>query len=134
MDEITTTNSGEMEVIPPGAVTPASSDMAGTIQEMSQKLATMLRDVVNDMSKLEIKTYTSKDLERSSLVKLRATTEIHLDGDVSVTIPEAEGADGQTQIDDKVWTIHKEMVEMAQDKRVEFIKALGQVAGSLLKE
>ena len=132
MDEITTANSSEMEVIPPGTATPASSsDMTGTIQEMSQKLATMLRDVVNDMAKLEIKTYTSKDLERSSLVKLRATTEIHLDGDVSVTIPEIDGADNQTHIDDKVWSIHKEMVEMAQDKRVDFIKALGELAGSL---
>jgi hypothetical protein len=131
-DEITTVSTNEMEVIPPGSS--SGSDVTKTLNEMSQKLANMLRNVVEDLSTLEVKTYTSKDLERSSLVKLRAKTEIRLDGDVSVVIPAAEGAEGQTELDQKVWDIHKEMVEMAQDKRIAFIQAIAQVAGSLAKK
>lgn len=131
---VATPDEPKIEVISPNAS--GGSDLSESLNNISKKLMETLNNVVEDMSTLEVQTYTSKDLERSSLVKLRAKTSIRLDGDVDTIIPERPAEEGAlgTEIDEKVWAIHKEMVDMAQDKRVAFIQAIAEVARALVKD
>jgi hypothetical protein len=124
--------------------------LAGTLKDVSQKLADLLVTTVNDLTSLEVQTYTTDDLRGitydkktgkfSEKARLQALTRIALDGDMLNLIPQekksaVQGSQVQTstEIDDRLWTIHREMVEMAQTNRVQFVKALAEVAASMLK-
>ena len=37
------------------------------------------------------------------------------------------------EIDERLWAIHREMVDLAQANKVQFVKALAEVAGTMLK-
>jgi hypothetical protein len=124
------------------------SNIASSLRVVSHKLADMLTRTVEDLSSLEIHTYTSDDLSQvhydpttrtfSTAAKLRALTRIALDGDLLNLIPERQSAaaDGDSrtkvEIDEQLWTIHKEMVELAQNNRVKFVEALAELATKLL--
>ncbi len=105
-----------------------------TMARASKKLATMLASAVDDLTTLEVRTYTSEDLEQSTLLKLRAKTTIKLDGDVDIVIPQRKGEDAPPQVDENLWTIHNQIVDIAQTKRTEFIKTIAEVANILLKK
>ncbi|GEM_PF-2899561 len=131
-DIVTNTNVHSMEVIPP---VNDSTDVVRTINQASKKLAVMLANVVDDLTTLEVRTYTSEDLENSTVSKLRAKTTIKLDGDIDIMIPErkravADNEEGGSdlEVDEKLWAIHNKMVDIAQTKRVQFIKTIAEVA------
>ncbi len=125
-------------------------NIAGSLQDVSQKLADMLITTVADLTSLEVHTYTSDDLSKvhydpntrtfSDAAKLKALTRIALDGDMLNLVPERQSTTAgdkdtrtKVEIDEQLWTIHREMVELAQTNRVAFVKALAELAGTLLK-
>jgi hypothetical protein len=124
------------------------SNIVSSLRAVSQKLADMLTRTVEDLGSLEIHTYTSDDLSTvqydpstrtfSTAAKLRALTRISLDGSLRNLIPERQSAaaDGNSQtrleIDEQLWSVHKEMVELAQNNRVKFVEALADLATKLL--
>ncbi len=129
----------------------SASDIVSSLQEVSKKIATTLAQAVDDLTSLQVTTYTSNDLDRdanydavtgkfSGGAKLRAMTHISLDGDVTSLIPEHKQQVGEFEdrkieikIDGQLWSAHKEMVQLAQTHRVEFIKAVAEIASTMLK-
>lgn len=123
-------------------------NVTSSLKNVSGKLTNILSSTVEDLTSLEVKTYTSDEIEGETYdagsrsyvgkARLRAQTRISLDGDIVHVVPErrAEGDETGTrnlEIDERLWNIHKEMVQVAQANRVNFVKTLGEVIGSLLK-
>jgi hypothetical protein len=100
-------------------------------------LATALGKAADDISSLEVATYTSDDLETikydyetkklSGQIKLRALTRIAFDGDTQICVPERGSA-----IDRELWQIHMDMVQEAQANRVQFLQAMAEMATRLI--
>lgn len=121
-----------------GEVIPAGQNQGQTLRSLGQavqNLTDKLAKVVNDMSSLTVTTSTSEDMDdEGTTIKLQAKTIIKLDGDIEVIIPrgpQTEGGPERAGIDDQIWTIHSQMVEMAQEKRIEFIGMIADVAATL---
>ncbi len=118
------------------------SGAANSIVAVSQSLAQKLGEAVKDLSTLDVKTYTSSDDfdKPSTSRRIRAKTQISIDGDVEVIVPqrkrqpqEGEAPQDGVEIDMELWGVHKDMVALAQANRVEFLKALGEITGTIIK-
>jgi len=113
------------------------SSLADSLKGFTRELATALAKAADDISSLEVSTYTSDDLEAvkydyetkklSGQVKLRALTRIAFDGDTQVCVPEKDAA-----IDRALWEIHLEMVKEAQANRTQFLGAMAELATRLI--
>jgi hypothetical protein len=108
------------------------------LQTIATNLAKKIGAALEEISSLEVNTYTSSDLEgvvynveekrfRGAL-KMRARTYIAFDGDMEVCLPVRE--DGG--VDRELWQIHSEMVKQAQANRTEFLKTLADLAARLV--
>ena len=100
----------------------------GALTRLGSKLADVLGEVLNDAAVLEVKTYTSEDLQaiadgqplQATGARLRAYTRCKLDGDTEVCVPVAAGG----AIDEALWTLHVEMVKQAQAHRAELLRTV----------
>jgi hypothetical protein len=81
---------------------------------------------VEDLTTLEVKTYTSADGTEEG-ARLRASTKIKLEGSSEVIVPERDGA-----VDDAVWKIHCEAVAMAVENRAKMMQIATNAAAALL--
>jgi hypothetical protein len=126
------------------------ADIASSLRNVSQKLVDILTTTIDDLTSLEVHTYTSEDLKKVSYdskthkfsdeARLQAMTRIALDGDVLNLVPERkrttqEGDETRTEIeiDEQLWTIHRETVDLAQANKIAFVKALAEIVSTLLK-
>ena len=126
------------------------ADIASSLRDVSQKLVDILTTTIDDLTSLEVHTYTSDDLKKVSYdskthefsdeARLQAMTRIALDGDVLNLVPERkrttqEGDETRTEIeiDEQLWTIHRETVDLAQANKIAFVKALAEIVSTLLK-
>jgi hypothetical protein len=113
------------------------TSLAESLKNFTGELATALGKAADDISSLEVVTYTSDDLEAvkydyqtqklAGQIKLRALTRIAFDGDMQVCMPERDSA-----IDREVWQVHLEMVKEAQANRVQFLQAMAEMAARLI--
>jgi len=105
------------------------------IEDLIQQLTNTLKQVMDDVTSLEVKTYMTDDLttveydrEKREFkgAKLRAMTRINLDGDVFNCVPERNG-----RVDEALWNVHISMVQQAQANRTEMLKTAVGLLGSL---
>jgi hypothetical protein len=101
------------------------------MQNLLKNLANLLVETVDDLANLEIKTYTSDQLEmvtyeagEANGAMLQAFTRVSIDGDVLSLVPAAPGQ----EIDWQLWETHRDMVQLAYTHQLEFIKAVGYVS------
>jgi hypothetical protein len=91
-------------------------------------LSTQLQNFASDVTSLDVKTYVSQDLSKSTATGTAAKgpgetgtciawTHVKLDGDIEIAVPMESGEVNQT-----IWTMHKDMVDLAQANRAEMIK------------
>jgi hypothetical protein len=100
----------------------------GFLARLGQKLGDVLGDVLGDASVLEVRTYTSDDLQAvasgtslpTSGARLRAYTRCDLDGDTDACVPVTAGG----AVDEALWALHVEMVKQAQAHRTELLKTV----------
>jgi hypothetical protein len=104
------------------------NDLTGSVRRFTDQLATALRDAAADLTTLEVKTYTTSDLDTLAESKLRARTFVEFDGDIEIYVPERTGG-----IDEEIRQIHLEMVRDAQANRAQFLSAMAEMATNLLK-
>jgi hypothetical protein len=126
------------------------AEMARSLRDVSSKLADMLAAAVDDLTSLEVLTYTVDDISQvgydpkthrfGDQASLRAMTRIALDGDLLNVVPErastteAEGdAQVAVEIDEQLWAIHRDMVDVAQTHKVAFVTALAEVTGTIIR-
>ena len=118
------------------------SNLTAATRQLGNQLAAAIRDITT----LEIVTYTSDELSKvnknnlPATANMRALTRIELDGDVRNVIPvrsvESALDDGnreEVEIDRELWQIHREMVEVATQNKVEFLAAMGDIVKTLLE-
>jgi len=100
----------------------------GALARLGNKVGEVLGEVLGDAAVLEVKTYTSDNLQaiadgqplQATGARLRAYTRCKLDGDTEVCVPvTATGA-----VDEALWTLHVEMVKQAQAHRSELIRTV----------
>ncbi len=111
--------------------------LMASFRGVASDLAEALKQALDDVSSLEISTYTSDDLDGvkydpasrklSGRLQLRAFTHVSFDGDTQVCLPQKE--DGK--VDRELWQIHLEMVKEAQTNRAELIKTMADLAARL---
>jgi hypothetical protein len=100
----------------------------GALARLGNKVGEVLAEVLGDAAVLEVKTYTSEDLQaiaagqplQATGARLRAYTRCKLDGDTEVCVPVTAGG----AIDEALWTLHVEMVKQAQAHRAELLKTV----------
>lgn len=127
-------NSGSSSTATDEAAPPDTS-LADTLQKFAIKLGESLQQAIEDATVLEVLTYVSSDLAsvtykdgRFEGATPRAVTRIALDGDTLLCVPERDG-----QLDERLWSIHLNMVERAQANRIEMIRAAADAAAGLIK-
>ncbi|MBP8002016.1 MAG: hypothetical protein KA338_22395 [Chloroflexi bacterium] len=129
----------EKEPTPEGGV-PAPSGFVASLQEFGTRLGHTLKQAAEDVASLEVRTFVSDDVKGAGAkydhknkdpfgdsASLRAMTHISLDGDIDVLIPRRAN-----DIDEQLWTIHKDMVEQALEHRTKMIELLTNAAASLI--
>ena len=100
----------------------------GALARLGNRLGEVLSEVLGNTAVLEVKTYTSEDLQtiaggeplHGSGARLRAYTRCKLDGDTEVCVPVTAGG----AVDEALWTLHVEMVKQAQAHRAELLKTV----------
>jgi hypothetical protein len=108
----------------------------GALARLGNKVGEVLAEVFNDAAVLEVKTYTSDDLQAVAAgqpltatgARLRAYTRCKLDGDTEVCVPVTSAG----AIDEALWTLHVEMVKQAQAHRAELLKTVLSLFSSRL--
>ncbi|MBN2002926.1 MAG: hypothetical protein JXA21_06185 [Anaerolineae bacterium] len=120
------------------------ADLQSAVKSFATGLAERIEKFVQDMSEVEVRTYTTPSdqikvllnekpdaakLATEGNVQLRAYTQISFDGDTTVVVPTA--ADGT--IDAGVWALHQEMVNTTVANRAAMIQKIGEAAAAALK-
>ena len=108
-----------------------------SLKDFTGQLAQSLKEAADDLSSLEVKTYTTSDFDAvkydyatkqlTGQLKLRAVTRIAFDGDVQVVVPERNNA-----IDEPLWKVHLDMVREAQVNRAEFLRLMADLATRMI--
>jgi hypothetical protein len=110
-------------------------EVRSKVQRLVVQLVDTLKQVVDDVSSLEVKTYVSEELSavkydhaqrQFSGAQLRAMTRINLDGDVLNVVPESNG-----EPDLALWQMHLGMVEQAQSSRAKLLETAVGLLSSL---
>lgn len=109
-----------------------------SFQKIAADLAEKIGAAIEEITSLEVNTYTSSNLEGviydagekhfKGQIRMRARTYISFDGDMEVCLPVRD--DGS--VDRELWQIHSEMVKQAQVNRTEFLKTLSDLAARLV--
>jgi len=96
------------------------------VQDLVHALVDTLKQAVDDVTSLEVKTYVSDDLSAVKYnstardfgeAELRAMTRINLDGDTLNVVPASAG-----ELDQALWHVHLSMVEQAQTSRARMLE------------
>lgn len=104
-----------------------------TLQELASTLTAKIGEAINAVATVQVKTYTTASLTDKPGVDpftgacLRAISEIRLDGNARICVPEKDG-----QVDDAIWKLHSDMVDKALSNRIEMFKLAASAASSLL--
>ncbi len=116
------------------------SELQDAVKKYAADLASKLNSFMQDISTLEVRTYTtpadqvpvdlsSEAIKTAGKATLRAYSSIGLDGDTTALAP----LDAGGEINQAVWTLHQEMVKQALENRTQMIKTMGEAAASALK-
>ncbi|MBN1580023.1 MAG: hypothetical protein JXA89_04925 [Anaerolineae bacterium] len=105
------------------------SDLAASVKQFTNQLASALGQAASDMMRMEVKTFTTSDLDTLSEPRLRALTYIDFDGDMQVYVPER----GEGGVNQELWEIHMQAVHEAQANRAQFFQTMAELATNLLK-
>ena len=119
-----------------GGLAELGRQLTEALGAVAVKLGATLERAVDDLTSLEVATYTADDLTSvrsdaagggfGAQARLQAITRITLDGDTAVVVP------GGGAVDPAIWTLHTQMVERAQADRAELIRTVVSAAASLL--
>ena len=119
------------------------ADLKAAVTKFSEELADKVERFIQDISVLEVRTYTTPADQSSFLMKekadfgeiatqgkvtLRAYTQIGFDGDTTVCLPTNEAG----EVDRSVWSMHQTMVNQAMGNRAEMLRVIGDAAASAL--
>ncbi|PJF46971.1 MAG: hypothetical protein D6709_03425 [Chloroflexi bacterium] len=116
---------------------PSGQTLGDALKSFIRQLTDSLSQVANDLSSLEVRTFSSDDMSQVHYdlnsgkfigpVKPRALTRISLDGDTDIVVPEKGD-----ELDETLWAAHVSMVKEAQATRAQFIGSMAEMATRLI--
>ena len=121
----------------------AENTLRSALESFAGDLAHKLETFVEDVSSLEVYTYTTPADQSESFIKggdsfatiktegkatLRAYTQVSFDGDTTVCVPTDPGG----AVDKSVWELHETLVLQAMENRNAMLSALGEAAAAAL--
>jgi hypothetical protein len=122
----------------------AEMSLQSAVKKFAGDLAQKVSSFVEDISVLEVRTYTTPADQAEILIQgdvdfaaistegkiaLRAYTKVAFDGDTTVVTP----IDAVGEVNRSVWETHEATVQQAMANRNEMIKSIGEAASSALK-
>jgi hypothetical protein len=120
----------------------AEHDLRSAVSKFTSDLAAKAESFVNDITTLEVRTFTTPGKQLASLaggglegpidasqMQLRAYTKINFDCDTTICLP----VDENNQVDRSVWDMHQTMVDQALKSRQEMLRTMGDALSSALK-
>ncbi|HEX9114552.1 MAG TPA: hypothetical protein VGA61_00665 [Anaerolineae bacterium] len=125
------------------ADTNATPTLQQAVENFASDLAQKLQGFVNDITTLEVRTYTIKPdqiptdfnskpdinaIMTQGKAALMAYTNIAFDGDTTVMVP----TDDKNAVNTQIWDLHQTSVKQAQENRAVMIKAIGDAAVAAL--
>lgn len=131
---LTPENAAEAPLVDYG-IKESLDQVKGKVQDLVNKLVDTLKQAVDDVTSLEVKTYVSDELSDVKYnaanrefvgAQLRALTRINLDGDTLNVVPERDGELNQT-----LWQAHVSVVEQAQTSRAKMLETAVNLLVSL---
>jgi hypothetical protein len=116
------------------------SELQEAVKKYAKDLAGKLNSFVQDISTLEVRTYTTpadqvavditeEKIKAEGKATLRAYSAISLDGDTTVLAP----TDAAGEVNQSIWELHQVTVKQALDNRATMIKTMGDAAAAALK-
>jgi hypothetical protein len=113
---------------------PIALVQSSTPQEVLKQLVTFLGHAIDSAATLDVRTYTSDQVDKVILdsagkqegANLRAMTSIKILGDIEQIVPVEDGV-----VNHDLWEIHQETVRQAQASRNDLIRAAMAAAASL---
>jgi hypothetical protein len=121
----------------PSSFAEIQEKIAGSLKDAAEGLGTALKNLVADVSTLQVTTYICDDLDAVSYdagshtfvgpVGRHMQTCIRLDGDTVMLVPSDTSADDPT-----LWKMHTDAVARAQAHRAELIKAVSEAVVGLM--
>lgn len=121
----------------------SESDLRFAIGKFAKDLAGKAETFVDDISTLEVRTFTTPAVQITQLadgqldlsdpaiaerLKLRAYTRVDFDCDTTICLP----VDDNDQIDRSVWDMHQAMVTQALRTRESMLQSMGEALTSVL--
>lgn len=121
----------------------AETSLQDAVKKYATALAQKVETFINDITTIEVRTYTTPHDQAAVLVgdgadvakiasegkaMLRAYTQVALDGDTTVCVPLTETG----EIDRAVWELHRQMVQEAIGTRATMLKAMGEASAAAL--
>ena len=121
----------------------AESELRNAIEKFAKDLAGKAESFVDDISTLEVRTFTTPsaqittlageelDLDNPTLTgdfQLRAYTKVDFDCDTTICVP----VDENDQIDRSVWDMHQTMVNQSLRTRETMLRTMGEALSSAL--
>lgn len=122
----------------------AEMNLQDAVKKFAGDLAKKVSSYVEDISVLEVRTYTTPadqaeillqgavdftQISTEGKIALRAYTKVNFDGDTTVVAP----TDAVGEVNRSVWELHEATVQQAMTNRNEMIKSIGEAASSALK-
>jgi hypothetical protein len=122
----------------------AETNLQDAVKKFAGDLAKKVSSYVEDISVLEVRTYTTPadqaeillqgavdftEISTEGKIALRAYTKVNFDGDTTVVAP----TDAVGEVNRSVWELHEATVQQAMANRNEMIKSIGEAASSALK-
>jgi hypothetical protein len=122
----------------------SESELKHAIEKFTKDLANRAETFVQDISTLEVRTFTTPSTQITELtggeldlndpgfagkLQLRAYTKVDFDCDTTVCLP----VDDNDQVDRAVWDIHQSMVHQALKTRETMLRTMGEALVSALQ-
>jgi hypothetical protein len=113
------------------------ASLRDSLRDFTAQLADSLGKAAEDIVTLDVRTYTTRDLQavvealearREVEATLRAVTRIAFDGDIQIYVPERLESSGEQAL----LMVHKAMVQEAQESRARFLATMAELATRLL--
>ena len=119
------------------------SELKQAVEKFTRDLARKAESFVEDISTLEVRTFTTPGNEIMALageelqldevnpagpLQLRAYTKVDFDADTTICLP----MDANDQVDRSVWDMHQAMVSQALQSRETMMRSMGDALASAL--
>jgi hypothetical protein len=121
----------------------SESELKQAVEKFTRDLARKAESFVEDISTLEVRTFTTPGNEIMALageelkldavnpsgpLQLRAYTKVDFDSDTTICLP----MDANDQVDRSVWDMHQAMVSQALQSRETMMRSMGDALASAL--